>query len=79
MVTEFVDLGVTVVTGGNAAIGTGGHDLIVFRQTVLQPRLLVAGLKKTAAPAAAVIVGAAYGPEISVFAMICRPCCHTLI
>jgi hypothetical protein len=58
IVTEFVDLGMAVVTGGNAVISTGGHNLIVFKQTVLQPLFFIAGLQKTAATAAAIIVGA---------------------
>jgi len=57
MFAEFMYLGMTVVTGGNAVIRTRSLDLIVFEKAVCQPGVFIAGLQKTAPAAAAVIVG----------------------
>ena len=54
---QFVNLGVAVVAAGDAVVGAGGLDLLVFKPAVFQTLLLESGLQKTAAAAAAVIVG----------------------
>lgn len=58
MLTELVNLGVTIMTSGNAVIGAGCLDLPIFQPAVFQARFFVSGLQKTAATAAAVIIGA---------------------
>ncbi len=57
MLAQFMNLGMAVMTGGNAVIGTGGFDLLVFDATVFQSLLFETGLQKAAAAAAAEIVG----------------------
>jgi hypothetical protein len=47
----------TVVAGGDAVIGAGGLDLIILDLSVGQAFLLESGLEKSAAPAAAEVVG----------------------
>jgi hypothetical protein len=56
VLTEFVNLGMAIVTSGHAVIGAGGPDLIVFEPAVRQPGILIARLEESAAAAAAVIV-----------------------
>ncbi len=58
MITEFMNLGVTVVTAGDAIIGTGGLNLVIFQSAEFQTGFFIAGLQKAAAAAAAIIVGA---------------------
>jgi hypothetical protein len=58
MITEFMNLSVTVVTAGNAIIGTSGLDLVILQPTEFQALLFISGLQKTAASAATIIVGA---------------------
>ena len=58
MFAQFVDLCVAIVARRHTIGGARGLDLIVFEPAVFQPRLFVAGLEKTAAPTAAVVVGA---------------------
>ncbi len=57
MLAELMDLGVAVVTAGNAVICAGGLDLIVFDLPVSQAFILESGLKESAAAAAAIVVG----------------------
>ena len=58
MIAQFVNLGVAVVAPRDAVVRPGGLDLVVFQFAVFEAVLLVSGLEKTAAAAAAVIVGA---------------------
>ena len=58
MITEFMNLGVAVVTAGNAIIGTGGLDLVVFQPAEFKTGLFITRLQKPATAAAAIIVGA---------------------
>lgn len=58
MLAEFVDLRVAVVAAGDAVVGTGGFDLLVFELAVLQALFFEAGLQESAATAAAEVVGA---------------------
>jgi hypothetical protein len=58
VLTEFVDLGVTIVATGNAVIGTSGLDLLIFQATILQALFLESGLQEPTAAPAAEIVGA---------------------
>ena len=57
VLAEFVDLGMAVMTACKTIGRSSGLDLIVFQTAEFKPGLLVAGLQKSAAPAAAVIVG----------------------
>jgi hypothetical protein len=57
MLAELMDLGMAVVTCGNAVIGSGGLNLGVLDFPVLEPLLFVPGLQKTAPAAAAEIIG----------------------
>ena len=54
---KFMYLGMTVVTSGNAIGRTTLLDLLILQPTELQTLLFHAGLQKTAAAAATVIVG----------------------
>ena len=58
VLAELVDLGVAVVASGDAVVGAGGLDLLVLQTAVFQTLLLESALEKTAAPAAAEVVGA---------------------
>ena len=58
MLAQFMDLGMAVVASGDAVIRTGRLNLLIFQPTILQARLLMAGLEEPAAAAAAVIVRA---------------------
>jgi hypothetical protein len=58
MLAEFVDLGVTIVTSGDAVVGPCGLNLMVFDLSKLQPLLLETGLQKAAPAPAAIIIGA---------------------
>ena len=58
MLAEFVNLGMAVVAAGNAVLGAGGLNLIVFESAEFKALFLEAGLQKTAAAPAAVVVGA---------------------
>lgn len=55
---QFMNLGMAVVAPGNAVVCACGFDLVVLDFTVLQAFLLEPGLQKSAAAAAAVVVGA---------------------
>jgi len=57
MLTEFMYLGMAIVTGGNTIIRSGHLNLSVFQPTKSQTLLFVAGLQKTAPSAATVIIG----------------------
>ena len=57
MLAQFMNLGMAVMTGGNAVIGTSGLDLLVFDAAIFEALFLEAGLQKTAAAAAAEVVG----------------------
>lgn len=57
MFTDVMDLGMTVMTGGDAVIRARGHDLLEFQLAISPSGFGKTGLQKTAAAAAAVIVG----------------------
>ena len=57
MLTELMNLGMTVVAAGDTVIRAGLLDLLILQPTELQTLLFHAGLQKTAAAAATVIVG----------------------
>ena len=58
MITEFMNLGVTVVTSGDAVIGAGCLNLNILQPAEFQALRFVSRLQKTAAAAAAIVVGA---------------------
>jgi hypothetical protein len=58
MLTEFMNLGVTIVTTGHTIIRSGGLNLNVFQPAEFQALPFVSGLQKTTAAAAAIVVGA---------------------
>jgi len=57
MFTQFVNLGMAVVATRDTVVRPSGFDLIVFQFAVGQALFLEAGLEKTAAAAAAIVVG----------------------
>ena len=57
MFAELMNLGMTVMTSGNAVIRTRCLDLLILQLAIGQALLLKPGLQKPAAAAAAVIVG----------------------
>ncbi len=67
MMANIVNLSMTVVTTGNTIIRTGLHYLIKFELAVGPPFLLKAGLEKSAAAAAAIIVRSIGGHLNDVF------------
>jgi len=58
MITEFMNLRMTVVTTGDAIVRSSRLNLIVFQAAEFQTGILIAGLQKTAAATAAIVVGA---------------------
>lgn len=60
MLAEFMDLCMAVVTACNAVISTGGLNLFVFYFSEFEAFLLISGLKKSAAAAAAIIIGSVW-------------------
>jgi hypothetical protein len=58
MLADIMNLSMTVVAGRDAVLCPGCHDLLEFQPAVSPSGFGEAGLKKSAAPAAAVIVGA---------------------
>ena len=58
MLTEFMNLGVAIVTIGNTIVRPGRLNLNVLQPAEFQARLFVSRLQKTAAAAAAKVVGA---------------------
>jgi len=57
MLTQLMDLGVTVVTAGDTIICTRGFNLLIFYFSELQTFFLKTGLEKATATTAAIIVG----------------------
>ena len=57
MLTELMNLGMTVVATGDTVICAGLLDLLILQPTEFQPLFFHAGLQKTTAAAATVIVG----------------------
>ncbi len=57
MFAEFMNLGVAVVAARNAVIRAGGFYLLILELTVLEALFFKAGLEKSAAAAAAEVVG----------------------
>ena len=57
MLTELMNLGMTVVAAGDTVIRAGLLDLLILQPAELQPLFFHAGLQKTTAAAATVIVG----------------------
>jgi hypothetical protein len=58
VLAEFVDLGVAVMAAGNAIIGAGSLDLLIFQATILEALFLEPGLQESASATAAKVVGA---------------------
>ena len=56
MFTEFVDLGMAIVTAGNAIIRSRGLNLFVFYFSIGKALVFKPGLQETAAPTAAIII-----------------------
>ena len=54
---KLVDLGMAVVTTGDAVCSTGGFDLVVLQFAVGQPFLFESGLEEPTAAAATIVVG----------------------
>ena len=57
MLTEFMNLGVTIMAAGDTVIRAGSLYLFILQPAEFQPLLFHAGLEKTAAAAATIIVG----------------------
>ena len=57
MLTELMNLGMTVVAAGDTVIRAGLLDLLILQPAEFQSLLFHAGLQKTAAAAATVIIG----------------------
>ena len=57
MFAELMNLGMTVMAAGNTVIRTRCLDLVIFQLAVSQALFLEPGLQKSAAAAAAVVVG----------------------
>ena len=57
VLTEFMNLGMTVMATGNAVIGTSTLNLLVLYPAVFKPLILESGLQESAAATAAEIVG----------------------
>lgn len=58
MFAEFMDLGVTVMTGRNAVIRMGGFDLLVLYFAIGEALFFKSRLEKPTAAAAAIVIGA---------------------
>ena len=58
MLTQFMNLSMTVMAGGDAVIRLGGLNLAVLELAVFEALLLETGLQKTPAAPAAEVVGA---------------------
>ncbi len=58
VLAELMNLGMTVMTAGDAIIGAGSLNLNVLQPAEFQALLFVSRLQKTAATAATIIVGA---------------------
>jgi len=58
VLAELMDLSMAVMAPGNAVVRACGFDLFIFDFAVLQAFFLEPGLQKSAAAAAAVVVGA---------------------
>jgi hypothetical protein len=56
MLTQFMNLGMAVMTSGNAVIRSRGFNLIIFQLSILQALFFEPGLQKSAAAAAAVVI-----------------------
>ncbi len=67
MFAEFVNLGVAVMASGDTIAGLGVLNLAILEATVLQALILETGLEKTAAAAAAIIVGTVRNHVYEVF------------
>ena len=57
VLTQLMDLGVTIVTAGDTIIRTGGFNLLIFYFSELHSLFFEAGLEKATAATAAIIVG----------------------
>ena len=57
MLTEFMNLGVTIVAAGNTIVRSGRLNLIVLQAAELQALLFVSRLQKTTTTAATIVVG----------------------
>ncbi len=57
MLAEFMNLGMAIMTAGNAVIGAGCLDLLILQFSILQTLFLESGLEKTATATATVVVG----------------------
>jgi len=57
MLTEFMNLGVTIVTAGNTVVRSGRLNLIVLQPAEFQALLFVSRLQKTTTAATTIVVG----------------------
>ena len=57
MLTQFMNLGMAVMTSGNAVIGACCFNLIIFQLSIYQTLFLESGLQKSATAATAVVIG----------------------
>ena len=57
VLAQFMNLGMTIVTAGDAVVRSRRLDLLVLQLSIFEALFLESGLKKAAAAAAAVIVG----------------------
>jgi hypothetical protein len=67
MMTNIVDLGMAVMTAGDAIIRTGGHNLVKFNFPVGAPFFGEAGLQEPAATTTTVIIGLIWGHLDDIF------------
>ena len=56
VLAQFVNLGMTVVTSGNAVVRSRCFDLLIFELSVYQTLFLESGLQESTATAAAVVI-----------------------
>jgi hypothetical protein len=57
MLAQFVNLGMAVMAAGNAVVRSGRLNLLIFQPSVFEALILESRLKKSAAPAATVVIG----------------------
>jgi hypothetical protein len=57
MLAQFMNLGMAVMAAGNAVVGSGSLNLLIFQSSVFEALILEPRLQESAAPAATVIIG----------------------
>ena len=57
MMGQIMDLGMTVMTSGDAVVGPGGNDLVILELAIGPARFRMSRLQETAPAATAVVIG----------------------